>query len=52
MRVPDSLAHAMAGKQMMDTEALTTVIKSKGGGTLREVPANEVVSLTVEAERL
>ena len=48
VRVPDSFAHAMAGKQMMDTEALTTVIKSASGGTYKEFPANQVVSLTVE----
>ncbi|CAK9021655.1 unnamed protein product [Durusdinium trenchii] len=48
VRVPDSFAHAMSGKQLMETTGMTTVIKSSTGGQFREIAAGQVVSISVQ----
>lgn len=48
VQFPDSFAHAMSGKAMMETDGMTTVLKNTAGETIREIAAGEVISVSVQ----
>eukprot|EP00434_Breviolum_minutum_P001194 symbB.v1.2.001045.t1/scaffold56.1/size371842/16 len=48
VRFPDSFAHFLSGKQLMETTGMTTVLKNTAGETIREIAAGEVISVTVQ----
>ncbi|CAJ1374451.1 unnamed protein product [Effrenium voratum] len=48
IKLPDSFAHAMAGKQLLETTGCATVIKSASGSTIKQFAAGEMTSITLK----